>query len=449
MIVAAPLPATAAEDATGDLTVTRFDDRYADGVFDPSKSTTAGDSDRLNTSLPAQLIDVNGTRWYVSADADGRYRFDDVPVGPATLYLAHPNDPANEVFFDATDAKSATDIERLDTRSYFGAQGALDLVIGEGSEERLVGMTALGVVAKVSYADGTPVSGASVEFGSGDEWFAGTEYAGMPGGYEALDGYRGIRHLPGDLGLKITAPAGYRVASVTAATGSAPLSYPDIPMTVTPRGGAYWVESTDIPLYFFSAGFAVTLAEIPDTTRPEAVLTAPTSNGPFASLTVAVDATDEKGLRRIVANIYQGSTLVRSTQTQVGGATSGTHTATVTLPEGHYTVKYNAQDLAGNISKTGTFPFSIDATAPTATVKDGSSYTVGANGVYDLVSFKLYDANKIDKVSINGKVKDLSNNPWSDVNFLKPGTFGAVEGENTLVVYDVAGNTRTIVFTLN
>ena len=162
-----------------------------------------------------------------------------------------------------------------------------------------------------------------------------------------------------------------------------------------------------------------------------------------------VDATDNKGLARIVANIYKDGKLVKSTQTAASGATSASHSATVTLPSGDYTVKYNAQDLAGNISQTSTFAVTIDATAPKATVKDGATYTVGANGTYDLVSFKLSDAGKIDKVTINGKVKDLTNNAWSDVNFIKPGTFGAVKGVNTLVVFDVAGNTETTTFTLN
>lgn len=90
-----------------------------------------------------------------------------------------------------------------------------------------------------------------------------------------------------------------------------------------------------------------------------------------------------------------------------------------------------------------------DVTAPAATVKTGASFTVGTDGVYDLVSFKLSDAGKIDKVEINGTVKDLVNNAWSDVNFVKPGTFGAVKGENTLAVFDVAGNTKTVTFTLN
>jgi hypothetical protein len=66
------------------------------------------------------------------------------------------------------------------------------------------------------------------------------------------------------------------------------------------------------------------------------------------------------------------------------------------------------------------------------------------------VSFKLHDGGTgIDYVTINGVVKDLSNNAWSDVNFVKPGVFGAHEGWNTLVVYDVAGNSTTYQFRLD
>ncbi|ANJ26010.1 M1 family aminopeptidase [Agromyces aureus] len=195
---------------------------------------------------------------------------------------------------------------------------------------------------------------------------------------------------------------------------------------------------------------AATLTVARDAQRPTATLVTPTTAGPFSALAVRVDATDNAGLQRIVANVYQGTTLVKSTQTAVaGGAKSGTHTATVKLPDGSYTVKYNSQDLAGNISTTSTFAFTIDATKPTVTVKDGSSFTVTTGGTYDLVSYKLFDAGKIDRVVVNGVVKDLSDNQWSDVNFLKPGVFGAVKGENTMLVYDVAGNAQTVVFTLN
>lgn len=91
----------------------------------------------------------------------------------------------------------------------------------------------------------------------------------------------------------------------------------------------------------------------------------------------------------------------------------------------------------------------VDTTKPTATVKDGASFTVGSAGTYDLVSFKLFDAGKVSRVVLNGVVKDLVDNTWSDINGVKPGVFGAIRGENTLVVHDVAGNTATVTFTLN
>jgi hypothetical protein len=197
------------------------------------------------------------------------------------------------------------------------------------------------------------------------------------------------------------------------------------------------------------AGVEPPVAE-PDTTRPEVTLVAPTSSGPVRELAVQVDATDDQGLAKIVANVYSGGKLVKSTQSPVAdGATAATHRATVTLPSGEYTVKYNAHDLAGNVSRTSTFAVTVDATAPTATIKDGASFTVPSGDAYSLISFKLHDAGKVDKVVLNGVTKDLSNNAWSDVNFVKPGVFGAKVGANTLVVHDVAGNTTTYEFVLS
>lgn len=187
---------------------------------------------------------------------------------------------------------------------------------------------------------------------------------------------------------------------------------------------------------------------VPDTTRPVVTLVSPTSAGPFRSVPIQVDATDDGGLRRVVANVYAGGTLVRSTQSAADGATSASHTADVALPDGRYTIRYNAQDLAGTISRTATFDVVVDTTAPTVTVKEGASFTVGSDGTYETVSFKLHDAGKIDKAVLNGVVKDLSDNTWSDLNHVRPGIFGAVRGENTLVVHDVAGNTTTVPFTL-
>lgn len=186
-----------------------------------------------------------------------------------------------------------------------------------------------------------------------------------------------------------------------------------------------------------------------DTQKPVATLATPAPTGPTPSLQLRVDASDNVGLKRIVANIYKDGVLVKSTQSATNGATTGTHSVAQALPDGAYTVKYNAEDLAGNIAQTGVIAVTIDATAPTATIKEGASFTVGSGASYDRVSFKLFDAGKVSQVAINGIVKDLTDNTWSDVNVVKPGTFGAVRGENTMIVQDVAGNQKTVTFTLN
>ncbi|BDZ42117.1 hypothetical protein GCM10025865_14160 [Paraoerskovia sediminicola] len=103
-------------------------------------------------------------------------------------------------------------------------------------------------------------------------------------------------------------------------------------------------------------------------------------------------------------------------------------------------------DVAGNAT---TVEFTLDATGPEVTVKSGESFTVGSDGVYSKVSFKLHDVTaKVDRLTLNGKVKDLTDNAWSDLNFVAPGKFGAVEGENTLVVLDTLGNASTTTFVL-
>jgi hypothetical protein len=193
---------------------------------------------------------------------------------------------------------------------------------------------------------------------------------------------------------------------------------------------------------------AVTLPPITDTTIPQVALVSPTSSGPFQSLSVIVEATDDLGLSKIVVDISQGATLVESAASPVNGATSATHSALFDLADGAYSLSYSAEDIAGNTSQLGTFEVTLDTTAPTVTVKEGSSYTVGGDGTYSRVSFKLHDLGQIDKVTLNGVVKDLTNDAWSDVNYVKPGTFGAVAGDNILVVFDRAGNATTIEFAL-
>ncbi|WP_447648289.1 endo-beta-N-acetylglucosaminidase H [Microbacterium forte] len=91
-----------------------------------------------------------------------------------------------------------------------------------------------------------------------------------------------------------------------------------------------------------------------------------------------------------------------------------------------------------------------DTTSPTVTIKHGARFTkVETDGSYQRVSYKLFDEGKIDRLFVNGVVKDLADNAWSDLNFVKPGVFGAVVGENTLQVVDVAGNVTELSFVLS
>lgn len=185
-----------------------------------------------------------------------------------------------------------------------------------------------------------------------------------------------------------------------------------------------------------------------DTEGPVVTLQSPAAGGPLQSLSAVIAATDNAALKDVTASVYQGSTLVTTTSSTANGAASATHSAAPALADGAYSLRYRATDLAGNVSAEREFAFSIDGTAPTVTVKSGPGETVGSNGTYSLVSFKLYDAGRIDKAVLNGVVKDLTDNTWSDVNYVKPGVFGATQGLNTLVVHDVAGNTTTVTFTL-
>ena len=82
-----------------------------------------------------------------------------------------------------------------------------------------------------------------------------------------------------------------------------------------------------------------------------------------------------------------------------------------------------------------------DTTAPTITVKPEST---GKDGVYSTVSFTLFDEGKVDRLTLNGVEKDLTDDVWSDLNGVVPGTFGATAGSNELTVYDVAGNVTTL-----
>jgi len=102
-----------------------------------------------------------------------------------------------------------------------------------------------------------------------------------------------------------------------------------------------------------------------------------------------------------------------------------------------------AVDRAGNQSTVVTFTY--DSMAPTVTVKNGYVGDL-VSKLFSNVSFKLYDANKVDKYVLNGQTVDFSDSQYSDANFANIKS-KLVQGANTFVLYDVAGNTKQYDFT--
>jgi len=187
-----------------------------------------------------------------------------------------------------------------------------------------------------------------------------------------------------------------------------------------------------------------------DAAKPVTEVTAPV-NGLVTNsdFDITVHSTDDVALTKMVVNLKDagGANLSSCMNESVSGIDQ-TRSCTVdvdALAEGLYGFKANAKDDSGNTSNTVSQSFIVDKTGPTITVKPTS---IGGAGVYSNVSFGLFDEYKVDKLTLNGVPKDLSDNKWSDLNFVKDGAFGGVEGTNTLVVYDVAGNSTTLVFTL-
>lgn len=196
-----------------------------------------------------------------------------------------------------------------------------------------------------------------------------------------------------------------------------------------------------------AGGTSYTFA-LPDTTAPKVYIKGagnahiPTSVGSFADgvyRTANFKLNDNKSLASWQIN---GGSLhpasgpwsdANNIAVGINGGVQGANTITV-------------RDAAGNST---TLPFTLDNAGPTITVKPESLGSVSSN-TFRNVSFKLYDANKVDYLTLNGVVKDLTNNNSSDLNSVGlHNWFGEHEGVNELVVYDVAGNSTTFVFTID
>ena len=94
------------------------------------------------------------------------------------------------------------------------------------------------------------------------------------------------------------------------------------------------------------------------------------------------------------------------------------------------------KDRAGNKLEIPVKVTNIDKVAPRLTVNSNSK---GNDPYYSVINFKLFDDRLVDKFEVNGIMRDVGNSQWGDANFDVLASL-VREGENTIVLYDVAGN---------
>ena len=117
---------------------------------------------------------------------------------------------------------------------------------------------------------------------------------------------------------------------------------------------------------------------------------------------------------------------------------------------GTYTAKFTATDIVGHQTVSEKV-FVVDNTNPDLSVKTSS---VGNGTIFKSVSFQLHDNYKIAKFTIknaqNENTFNVSPSNYGDANGITVGNYyGAIEGENTITLYDLAGNSVSQTFILD
>ncbi len=176
----------------------------------------------------------------------------------------------------------------------------------------------------------------------------------------------------------------------------------------------------------------------PDTVAPTVTVKPESAGRDGVYRTVSFKLFDEGRIDKLTLNGVEKD-LTDNAWSDLNGVTPGVFGAR----EGANELK--VYDVAGNVT---TMTFVLDVTGPSITVKPEGSHQIGG-GRYRVVSFKLHDAYKVDRLTLNGVAKDLTDAEWSDLNGVSKGVFGAVKGDNELIVYDVAGNATTLAFRLD
>jgi LPXTG-motif cell wall-anchored protein len=272
-----------AADANGTVTVTQFEDRYADGLFDTSLVAANGDSDRKRTSSYVYLHDVNGKWWATNTNSSGDYVFPNIPVGAAQIYIGGPNSGVSAAFFDATGATGVDDLERMPNEYVSFSNGTFifqdgttidtlggpssiqaeaSVTVTAASQSKLIGMSAFKAGVQTVLADDpeTLVTGYGVPtVRSNDDSYAAIEY--QPGNFYVADGTDEAYFFPSRFGVTVEPTEGYVVTNVEARSSiNTTLSLP-----VTETDGFYSVDLLDAANYFDRVDFVVTLDVAPPT----------------------------------------------------------------------------------------------------------------------------------------------------------------------------------------
>jgi hypothetical protein len=204
---------------------------------------------------------------------------------------------------------------------------------------------------------------------------------------------------------------------------------------------------------------------IRDTAKPVVSILAPAADAVVksdAALPVTVTGTDNAGVSRLVANLYEAdgtSFLAAIGSTAPNGALGQSATRTWDIPaglaEGTYVIRASATDAAGKTTATSQ-SFTVDRTRPTVTIETptngallaGGDVTVTVtgldpNGLRTIVA-NLYDATgkmvkAIGQADVTGTTSTTQTWTIPASAFTADGTFTIRAG-----AFDLAGNNRTV-----
>lgn len=212
------------------------------------------------------------------------------------------------------------------------------------------------------------------------------------------------------------------------------------------NSGKYTVTATD------KAGNSTTETFMLDNEKPVTVVISPTEKQVLkaSDLQIKVESTDNVGLSKIVANLYNSNNkLLKSSQRAVSG-TFATHEydfSDLNLEDGEYYIKANALDEVENMSSTITRTFVIDNTAPDLVidvVTDGYSNTenpqihaTDANPFTIIVKHNGIVVRE-DKATLNNGMYSS----WFGIWYMEDGSY-------EVEAIDEAGNSKVISFILD